>query len=82
MSDNNFVKGIKDTIKDFIYVDLLPQRTGTDIVSSNSKIVLYALFALVAFAILTYAITVTGKNYNASEVDVKTNDGKTVDPAQ
>ena len=70
MSENKVIRGIKDTIRDFIYIDLFPPRTGTDTVSSNSKVVLYGLFALVGFAILTYAITVTGPNYNTNDVIV------------
>jgi hypothetical protein len=66
MPNNRNVKAIKDTIRDFIYTDLFPPRTGNDIVSSNSKVVLYGLFALIGFAILTYAITVTGCNYNTN----------------
>lgn len=65
------MKGIKDTIREFIHIDLFPPRTGTDIVSSNAKIVLYGLFALVGFAILTYAITVTGPNYNPNDANIK-----------
>ena len=60
------MKGLKDTIRDFVYIDLFPPRTGTDTVSSNTKVVLYGLFALVGFAVLTYAITVTGPNYRTN----------------
>jgi hypothetical protein len=67
LSDNKNVKSIKDTIKDFIYIDLFPSRTGvSDVVSSNTKVVLYGLFALVGFAILTYATIVSGHNYNST----------------
>lgn len=37
----------------------IPGNREDDIVSENSKIVLYGLFALIGFAILMYAITVT-----------------------
>lgn len=72
MPDKENVKGgIKDaaygTIKNFFY-DIFPARTGTDIVSSNAKIVLYGLFALIGFAIITYAITATGNNYNTANL--------------
>jgi hypothetical protein len=61
------LKGLKDTIRDFVYTDLFPQRTSSDIVSSNTKVVLFGLFALIGFAVLTYAITITGHNYNIAE---------------
>jgi hypothetical protein len=62
------LKGLKDTIRAFIYTDLFPQRTSSDIVSSNTKVVLFGLFALIGFAVLTYAITVTGNNYKVDDV--------------
>jgi hypothetical protein len=73
LSHNKNPKGIWDSIKSLIYDDLIPHPPppGTDLVSSNSKVVLFALFALVGFAVLTYAITVTGNNYTATE-DVST----------
>lgn len=75
MSGSNVEKGIKDTIRDFIYIDLFPPRTGSDVVSSNSKVVLYGLFALLGFAVLTYAITIVGGHYTATtkEIVVKVN---------
>jgi len=64
-------KGLWDSFVDFVYTDLFPQKTGNDIESSNAKVVLYGLFALVGFAILTYAITETnekfGSNYQVVE---------------
>jgi hypothetical protein len=55
-------KGFWASFTDFVYTDLFPQRPmGSDIVSSNAKVVLYGLFALIGFAILTYAITVTSE---------------------
>jgi hypothetical protein len=68
LSNDKNAKGIKDQLyerfKDFIVNELFPKRTATDLVSSNAKIVLYGLFALIGFAILTYAIIVTGDKYN------------------
>jgi hypothetical protein len=65
-------KGLWASFVDFIYTDLFPQKMGNDIVSSNAKVVLYGLFALVGFAILTYAFTVTGDKYQInSNVDGK-----------
>jgi len=37
---------------------------GSDIVSSNAKVVLYGLFALVGFAILTYTLTMTSSYFS------------------
>ena len=46
---------------------------GSDIVSSNAKVVLYGLFALVGFAILTYAITVTGEKFSSNYLVTENN---------
>lgn len=46
------------------FADLIPKDTGSDPVSTNAKIVLYGLFALIGFAIATYAYTVTGNTYD------------------
>ena len=60
-------KGIWASFTEFVYTDLFPQRPmGSDIVSSNAKVVLYGLFALVGFAIVTYAFTITSDNFSKS----------------
>lgn len=41
---------------------------GSDIVSSNAKVVLYGLFALIGFAIVTYAFTITSDNFSKSSL--------------
>jgi hypothetical protein len=46
------------------FADLFPKDTGTDLISTNAKIVLYGLFALIGFCIATYAFTVTVNNYD------------------
>ena|SRR5688500_2436285 len=46
---------------------IFPPKTQGDIVSNNTKIVLFGLFALVAFSVLMYAITATGK-YNPDNI--------------
>jgi hypothetical protein len=74
-------KGIWTSFGDFIYTDLFPQKMGNDIVSSNAKVVLYGLFALVGFAILTYAFAVTGDKYQIDS-DVAGNTEKTINDAQ
>jgi len=49
------------SIKDFLEQDIFIHREGAkDIVSSNAKVVLYSLFALIGLAILLYTITVIG----------------------
>ena len=64
MSENKNVKGIRGAIRDFIYHELFPQKSPLpDIVSTNAKVVLYGLFALVGLAILTYSITLTGGHF-------------------
>ena len=61
------LKGLKETIGGFIHNDLFPQITSTDTVSTNTKVVLFGLFALIGFGVLTYAITVTGPNYKIDD---------------
>lgn len=51
----------------------IPKDTGSDPVSTNAKIVLYGLFALIGFTILTYAFTVTGKNYDINRLAIGNN---------
>ena len=63
MSNDKKAKGIKDLLYEKLKDLIVPKTTATDIVSSNAKIVLYGLFALVGFAILMYAIIVTGDKY-------------------
>lgn len=55
---------------------------GSDVVSSNAKVVLYGLFALVGFAILTYALTVTGDKFVTDSNKVPLNDTQKVDRFQ
>ena len=76
MTTNGEPKGLKDTIRDFIYTDLFPQKTSNDVVSTNSKVVLFGLFALLGFAILTYSITVlnVGTHNTTETVQVPAND--------
>ena len=58
-------KGLWASFTDFVYTDLLPQRPiGSDIVSTNAKVVLYGLFALIGFAILTYSLTMTSSYFS------------------
>ena len=54
-------KLIKAAFRDFIVHDLFVGRTGADPVSSNAKVVLYALFFLIGLSILLYTITVLGQ---------------------
>jgi hypothetical protein len=63
----------KSGIRDFLEHDVFIQREGKDIVSSNAKIVLYSLFALVGLAILLYTITVISLDYNSANSDPSTN---------
>ena len=46
----------------------IPGTREDDIVSENSKIVLYGLFALLAFSILMYAITIT-QNVKGADIE-------------
>lgn len=63
------IKGFRASFRDFVYTDLFPQRgMGSDIVSSNAKVVLYGLFALVGFAILTYTLTMAGTYFGKDSV--------------
>jgi hypothetical protein len=76
-------KGFWASFSDFVYTDLFPQRPmGSDIVSSNAKVVLYGLFALIGFAILTYALTVTGDKFVTDSNEVALNDTQKVDRFQ
>jgi hypothetical protein len=76
-------KGFWASFTDFVYTDLFPQRPmGSDVVSSNAKVVLYGLFALVGFAILTYALTVTGDKFVTDSNKVPLNDTQKVDRFQ
>ena len=53
------------SIKDFLEQDIFIHRDGAkDIVSSNAKVVLYSLFALIGLAILLYTITVIGLGHH------------------
>ena len=76
LTTNGQPKGLKDTIRDFIYTDLFPQKTSNDVVSTNSKVVLFGLFALLGFAILTYSITVLNVGTHNTTETIKT-DGTT-----
>lgn len=67
MSRSGVLHRIADTFREFVNTDLFPLRTSHDIVSSNSKVVLYGLFALIGFAVFAYAITVAGSNFNVSD---------------
>ena len=79
MTTNGQPKGLKDTIRDFIYTDLFSQKTSNDVVSTNSKVVLFGLFALLGFAILTYSITVLNVGTHNTTETIKTgNTTKTV----
>jgi hypothetical protein len=60
---------LKSSIRDFLKYDVFIPREGKDIVSSNAKIVLYSLFALVGLAILLYTITVISLDYNDEKSD-------------
>lgn len=55
---------ISDSFRDSI---VLPRRAD-DIVSNNTRIVLFGLFALIGFAILTYSIIAVGK-YNPDKIN-------------
>ena len=80
MSNDKKGKGIKDLLYERFKDLIVPKTTATDIVISNAKIVLYGLFALVGFAILTYAIIVTGDKYNPdTESYKKLNDAQKVE---
>jgi hypothetical protein len=67
LSRSGVLHRIADAFREFVNSDLFPLRTSHDIVSSNSKVVLYGLFALIGFAVFAYAITVTGSNFNVSD---------------
>jgi hypothetical protein len=70
LSNDKNVKG-KDLLYKWFKDLVSPRTTASDIVSSNAKIVLYGLFALVGFAILTYAIVVKGDKYNPDSDNYK-----------
>jgi hypothetical protein len=57
---------LKSSIRNFLEHDVFIAREGKDIVSSNAKIVLYSLFALVGLAILLYTITVISLGYDSA----------------
>jgi hypothetical protein len=63
----------KSSIREFLERDVFIPREGKDIVSSNAKIVLYSLFALVGLAILLYTITVISLDYNNANSDPSAN---------
>jgi hypothetical protein len=61
-------KGIWATISESLRGSIFPPRISDDIVSNNTKIVLFGLFALVGFAVLTYSIIAVGK-YNPDNIN-------------
>jgi hypothetical protein len=73
LSRSGVLHRLADAFRDFWNTDLFPLRTSHDIVSSNSKVVLYGLFFLIGFAVLTYAITVTGNNFKVIDEPSTTN---------
>jgi hypothetical protein len=80
LSRSGVLHRIADSFREFVNTDLLPPRTSHDIVSSNSKVVLYGLFALIGFAVFAYSITVTGSNFNVS--DTSLNDAQKLERLQ
>lgn len=65
--DRSILYLMKKNISDFFRYDLFSPRTRGDIVSNNAKVVLYALFALVGFVILLYALTILGPNFKGMD---------------
>jgi CBS domain containing-hemolysin-like protein len=61
-------KGIWAIISENIRGSIFPPKISEDIVSNNTKIVLFGLFALVGFAILTYSVIAVGK-YNPENIN-------------
>ena len=68
MSNTQGRKGIISRISKSLIDFIFPPKAADDIVSENSKIVLFGLFTLVGFAVLMFASTATAK-YNPDDIN-------------